>query len=269
MDFHSTPVASPINAHDRELFRIIPCKALSFNDPLYWLWLGWQDFKKAPLQALFYGLIILFITYTIAFIVFLTGNYLLIFASISAFMWISPILAYGFYDTSRQLRQNKFPSLKRSLYSIFRNKTATWSFAALLFFYCFFWTQIAGVIMLFYPPQHPVILPQLVLFYGIGSLIGLILASVIFSISAFSMPLLMDRRVSIWTAMASSINVVKENIFTSAFWALIIFLAVLIGLATFGLGLIITLPIIGFSTWHAYRNTLFRHRAHEEGVLFI
>jgi len=268
MDFHPPQSTATENIYT-PLFRVIPCKALSFFDPLYWVWLGWQDFKKAPLHALFYGLPFLAVTYFIATLVYVTQNYLLIFVFVSAFMWMSPVLAYGFYNISRQLYQQKTPSLKRSLRCVLRNKVATWSFAALLGFYCFFWTQIAGIILFFYPAAHPADIQALLLFYTIGSSAGFILASIIFSLSAFSMPLLMERRVSVPTAIASSLNVVVKNPLTCALWAFIIFMAVMIGIATFGIGLVFTLPTIGFGTWHAYRQTLHRQRSHDHHWRFL
>ena len=268
MDFHSPQSSTTENIYT-PLFRVIPCKALSFFEPFYWVWLGWQDFKKAPLHALFYGLPFLAITYFIATLVYMTQNYLLIFVFVSAFMWMSPVLAYGFYDISRQLYQHKTPSLKRSLQCILRNKVATWSFAALLGFYCFFWTQIAGIILFFYPAAHPANFQSLILFYTIGSTVGSVLAFIIFSLSAFSMPLLMERRVSVPTAIASSLNVVLKNPFTSVLWAFIIFLAVITGILTGGIGLAFTLPTIGFGTWHAYRQTLHRQRSHDDHWKFL
>jgi uncharacterized membrane protein len=38
------------------------------------------------------------------------------------------------------------------------------------------------------------------------------------------------------------------------FWAVLIVLFVGAGLVTLYLGLIVTLPLIGYATWHAYRD---------------
>jgi uncharacterized membrane protein len=45
-----------------------------------------------------------------------------------------------------------------------------------------------------------------------------------------------------------------ENPATMLFWAVLIVLFVGAGLVTFYLGLIVTLPLIGYATWHAYRD---------------
>ena len=56
------------------------------------------------------------------------------------------------------------------------------------------------------------------------------------------------------TAIATSVTAVKENPATMVFWAVLIVVFVGAGLVTLYLGLIVTLPLIGHATWHAYRD---------------
>jgi uncharacterized membrane protein len=49
-----------------------------------------------------------------------------------------------------------------------------------------------------------------------------------------------------------------NNAMVSAFWALLIVLLIAFGFMTFYLGLIVVLPVIGYATWHGYRDTLLR-----------
>jgi uncharacterized membrane protein len=39
-------------------------------------------------------------------------------------------------------------------------------------------------------------------------------------------------------------------------WGALIFACVLVGFATFFVGFIVLLPLIGHATWHAYRRTI-------------
>jgi len=39
-------------------------------------------------------------------------------------------------------------------------------------------------------------------------------------------------------------------------WGALIFAAVVIGFATMLLGFIVLMPLIGYATWHAYRDTI-------------
>ena len=105
-------------------------------------------------------------------------------------------------------------------------------------------------------------------FFGIGSAIGAIFAAVVFSAAAFSLPMLVDRKVDTVTAVVTSVNAVLRN---KPRWrrAACIVLAVAPGFALLFIGrnaaadspgscllLGLTLPLIGHATWHGYRATV-------------
>ena len=56
------------------------------------------------------------------------------------------------------------------------------------------------------------------------------------------------------TAIVTSFRAIQDNPATMLFWAVLIVLFVGAGLVTFYLGLIVTLPLIGYASWHAYRD---------------
>jgi uncharacterized membrane protein len=66
----------------------------------------------------------------------------------------------------------------------------------------------------------------------------------------------MDRKADLVTAVVSSFNAVMRNKAAMFLWALLIALAVVLGMATALVGLAITLPLIGHATWHAYQETI-------------
>ena len=57
-------------------------------------------------------------------------------------------------------------------------------------------------------------------------------------------------------AIAASFRSVQANPATMLFWAGLIVVFSLAGLVTLYLGLIVTLPLIGHASWHAYRDTI-------------
>jgi uncharacterized membrane protein len=106
-------------------------------------------------------------------------------------------------------------------------------------------------------------------FFGIGSAVGSIFALIVFASAAFSLPMMVDRRVDAVTAVVTSINAVLRNRVAMAVWAACIAVAVAPGFALLligrerGAGLVwimvglgITLPLIGHATWHAYKDTI-------------
>jgi uncharacterized membrane protein len=78
----------------------------------------------------------------------------------------------------------------------------------------------------------------------------------VFTTSAFSLPMIMDRKTDAITAVVTSVNAVRRNKKTMLIWAIIIVSFVMIGFATFFIGFIVFLPLIGHATWHAYRDTV-------------
>ncbi|MEF8833356.1 MAG: hypothetical protein V5A42_00700, partial [Halofilum sp. (in: g-proteobacteria)] len=67
-------------------------------------------------------------------------------------------------------------------------------------------------------------------------------------------PLMLDRRIDPVTALITSVRATLNNRFALAVWAVTIVALVAIGIATWFLGLIVIMPILGHASWHAYRD---------------
>ena len=91
-------------------------------------------------------------------------------------------------------------------------------------------------------------------FLGIGS--GFLFAVVAITISVVSFPLLLDRNVSLETAIRTSAQVVARNPDTIAVWGLIIAGGLIAGSIPLLLGLVVVMPVLGHATWHLYRRAL-------------
>jgi uncharacterized membrane protein len=91
---------------------------------------------------------------------------------------------------------------------------------------------------------------------GAGIGIGFLFAVAVLAISVVSFPLLLDRPVSVATALRTSLAAVGANPGTIAVWGLIIALSLVIGSLPFFLGLTIVLPVLGHATWHLYRRVV-------------
>jgi uncharacterized membrane protein len=109
---------------------------------------------------------------------------------------------------------------------------------------------------IFFPEQAVPSRLALLTFLAIGSAVGSVFATVAFAASAFSLPMLADRRTDAVTAVVTSVNAVLRNKRAMCVWAVVIVLSVAIGFATAMIGLAITMPLIGHATWHAYRETI-------------
>jgi uncharacterized membrane protein len=79
------------------------------------------------------------------------------------------------------------------------------------------------------------------------------MAAPIFASSVISMPLLLDRRVTLLQAVLTSWKAVLTNPVPMALWAALIMGLSLLGMATLFLGLVPLVPLLGHASWHAYR----------------
>ena len=90
----------------------------------------------------------------------------------------------------------------------------------------------------------------------VGTAIGYVIASIVFAISAVSIPLLLDRDVPVLVAIATSVVAVRKNWLVMLDWAATIVLLVGVGLAAFFAGLAITLPLVAGTLTGASSNNI-------------
>ncbi|HSR02722.1 MAG TPA: hypothetical protein VLM20_08000, partial [Methylophilaceae bacterium] len=76
----------------------------------------------------------------------------------------------------------------------------------------------------------------------------------VFSVSVVAIQLMADKKTDAVTAAIASLIAVVRNPLQMALWAITIVALVVIGFATFYIGLIVTMPIIGHASWHAYKD---------------
>jgi uncharacterized membrane protein len=89
---------------------------------------------------------------------------------------------------------------------------------------------------------------------GVG--VGFLFAVLVLTISVVSFPLLLDRDVGLYTAVATSARAVLTNPGPMAAWGLIVAGGLVIGSVPLLLGLIIVMPVLGHATWHLYRKVV-------------
>ncbi|TKB48135.1 DUF2189 domain-containing protein [Ferrimonas sediminicola] len=236
--------------------RVIPHNSLNYSDPFHWMHLAIRDFIAAPMVSLFYGFCFTVASVAIWAAVFIQGTHLVILPSLVVFMLAGPFLATGLYDVSWQLERGKRPNLFHSIRAIRRNGVSEWGFAVLLAVMMIFWMRVAAMIHALYPINQDAHIEQFLPFLSLGTLFGLLFTVSVFSFSAFSIPVMMERRVDIMTAISTSVSAVYHNAGVMVVWALIISACVVVGFATAGVGMLVIMPMLGYATWHGYIRTI-------------
>lgn len=235
---------------------VAPCRRIGMRAPLRWVRLGLRDLRAAPVQSLAYGFGIFLISVVVSGIGWFQGSGWMLLVLLSSFIFVAPVLAIGLYAISAQLARGERPSLARCLREERLHLGDTAVYSLILMVICLVWVRAGSGIQIFYPESGNPTLPELITFFTIGSAVGSIFALVAFAASAFSLPMLLDRRTDSVTAVVTSINAVLRNKPAMAVWIALIVAAVAIGFATALLGLAVTMPVIGHATWHAYRETI-------------
>lgn len=264
---HTEKFTSPLHSDDsRYWFGDRPPPAIrtvTVDQSSRWLARGWNDMMAAPVISLSYGAVFVVAAYLITFGLIQAGMGSLTLPLAAGFMLIGPLAAVGLYETSRSLSRNQKPTMGAALGAFGRRLGPLLVVGLLLMMMFMAWFLVAMVIFaIFYGTAPPtlttffstmMLAPQAPLFLLVGTGAGALLATAVFGISAISLPMIIDRDVSPVHAMAVSARAVTQNWKVMIGWAAMIALLIGVGMATFYIGLAITLPLVGHATWHCYK----------------
>jgi len=234
---------------------VAPSRTLAIGDPLGWLKLGWRDLLRAPAQSLFYGVALTGLSYLVAGFTWRYGTLALYLGLATGFVFVGPVLAIGLYSISRRSRTA----------ALLRSATACGGMAAPARRATdrggapdrAIGLGAGGLYRLHLLPRAlRGVLAGLRPFLGIGSAVGAVFSAVVFAASAFSLPMVMDRRTDSITAVVTSVNAVLRNKRPMLVWGALIVASVVLGFLTLFVGFVVLFPLLGHATWHAYRQTI-------------
>ena len=254
--------AVPVFAHPK-----VSIRTLELDVPWSWLSKGWHDLRSNPSVGVTYGVLAAITGYLITAGLFALDMVYLILPLMAGFLIIGPILAVGLYEVSRRNEQGLSTSIGEALAAFGRNRSQIALMGVALMLLMFLWSRIAALLFFLYfgmdPPSFENLFVETFLSAGswkfliIGTAIGGVLSFFAFAISVISIPMLLDRpEMNVIEAIATSFKSVQANAGPMLLWAALIVAFSLVGLITLYLGLIITLPLIGHASWHAYRDTV-------------
>ncbi len=227
--------------------------------PFAWLQAGWGDFVRNWPLSLTYGLVFTVLGFVL--VDFAWARLHLAMALTTGFLLVAPFLAIGFYDLSRRLEN---PGQLRPFQGVGENAGSIGLFALLLAFILSAWERLSAIMVglflrndivtgedfslgLLLAPEHLNFLVPYMLF-------GALVAALAFALAVVSLPMLMDRRVDLITAIVTSLWVVRENPLPMLVWAILIGVLGFVGLAAWFVPLAVIFPVLGHATWHAYRE---------------
>lgn len=248
-----------------------PILPIAMDQPLHWLALGFKDFAKAPLLSTLHGLVLALAGSLIAWVAH--DRFWLLAGGLSGFMVIAPVLATSLYAMSRAIERGEKVNLQLLIRTWtqwqlrFRKQPDSYwcliRFGLLLALAATGWViTSSALITLFAPvPIHTpmdfirhVVLAENNFLFEIWLGLGGVMAAPVFASSVISMPLLLDRKVTVLQAVLTSWKAVLTHPLPMALWAFLIMGFTLLGFMSLFLGLILIVPMLGHGSWHAYRQ---------------
>lgn len=239
----------------------LPVRHVAASRPLTWLALGWRDFTRSPVAGLVHG----------AFVAL--GGWVVLLVSLrygwvapgafSGFVIVGPILVTGLYEISRLLARGERAGLGEAVAAWRRGTQPLVQLGILLAVLGTLWVAASALLFTLFAPaplRGPVeflryaVVEQGDLLFTLWAILGGLGVAIVFSLTAVSPPLLLGRRVGLRQALLTSARAVGENPVAMLLWALVILIATSLSLATAMLGFLVTVPVLGHASWHAYRD---------------
>jgi uncharacterized membrane protein len=238
-------------------------RTITLAQPFAWLKQGWSDLHACFGPSLLHGLIVAAGGLTILTLTLHAS--LLMPGALSGFALIGPILCTGLYELSRRNAAGERPRLAHALEAWRRGTRPLVALGLLLFLAGTAWVLVSALLFALFV-NVPLDTPLRFLRYAASGQGGWLFflwlvagglgAALVFALTVVSAPLLLDRSVSLRTALLASVRAVGDNPGPMALWALLIMLATAASMATLMIGFVFSVPVIGHATWHAYRDLL-------------
>jgi uncharacterized membrane protein len=224
----------------------------------YWLKQGWHDLRAAGRPSLLHGLLVVVLSLAILATTLLRWELVMIAAS--CFVFIGPFLATGLYAISKSLSGGGRPSVTDAVNGWLHASKCLFRFGLLLVFACVVWVAFSLAMFYFFvnvritdPAEFlRYVLTQHDGLFLLWSILGGLYAALAFSVTVVTMPLLVDRDVTLWLAIRTSVRAVGENPVTMLWWAMVILGLTGVSFASGMLGFLVLYPLMGHASWHVY-----------------
>jgi uncharacterized membrane protein len=237
---------------------------ITLDHPWQWISKGWNDFKRTAVLSTIYGLIFFAASVLLTMLVFSSNFFFFVPPLTAGFFLVAPILSVFFYDTSRKLEQGETPSFGQTCDTCRKNPFNLTVMGLILMMLLVFWMMISNLVFAIFFSGMALHMDDMLhnlflsgnspAFLIAGLVSGGIIALGVFVITVISVPMLIDKDTNVFKAVTTSYNAVMKNPRPMLLWATLIVMSVGVGIVSFYLSFIISMPVIGYATWHAYRD---------------
>jgi uncharacterized membrane protein len=237
-------------------------RSVSWLSPFRWLARAMVDLRRSLRASCAHGLLMVLLGWLLLLVIG-THPYF-VAAAVTGFLLVAPVMTTGVCELTRRLHSGEPITFNDSLTPLQRNHHALLGFGGRLALVAIAWFVISTIMLeaIFRIPApslaetyyrgfaDTLTAPQLMAYTAIGG----VLALVVFAMSIVAVPLIIDRHASASQAVRASFEVLRTNPVTMVIWAALIVALTAIGFATFLVGMIVIIPLLGHATWRAYRD---------------
>lgn len=255
--------------HDTHSFKSIPydpipsskIRAVSLTAPFEWIKAGARDFANAPIMSLSYGLVFALIGVAISYASISQPQFTLTFWT--GFLLVGPFLAVGLYRAAQLREQGESISAGIVLKSFQAHKNQIALFIAMMLLIMMAWIRFSTLMVAVYFGQlspgieaftNALSSTEGFTFLAVLFASGGAFAFIVFAASALTLPMIIDEKSEMIPALVTSFKAVFQQPGPMLIWAALIAGLTLLGIATFFIGLVFIFPLLGYATWHSYKE---------------
>lgn len=243
----------------------IHVRHITLHDLGYALHQGYEDFAARPSFGAF--LLLIYPLAALLFVLFLQSSgqlAYLAFPIVAGLALLGPAVSVALFEMSRR-REAGLPSSWRAAFGWVRSASFApiLGLSLLMMLLYVAWLALAESLYLgTLGAAQPTFGDFLVRLFTTregaalmlyGNVCGLLFAFTALAMSVIAFPLLLERPVSLLSAVGASVRAVASNLGVMLLWGLLVTVLLLAGAAVFLVGLAAVLPILGHATWHLYR----------------
>lgn len=243
-------------------------RTLTLQDLRIALRKGWADVMAFRSDVVFVCLLYPVIGGVLTVLAVQGNSLQLVFPTLSGFALAGPVAAVGLYEMSRR-REAGEPTSWLAYLDVIKSPKFGGILMLSLFHVVVFLVWVMSANLIFDATLGPDAPVSIMAFARdvfttsagwamiiIGMAVGFVFAAAVLAISVVSFPLLLDRNVSLPTAVVTSVKVALKNPVPIGVWGLIVAGSLALGSLPALLGLVLVLPVLGHSTWHLYRQAV-------------
>ena len=240
--------------------RVLTPHRISTGNILKALGIGWRTFRAIPAASMVFATLFALIGLVLLLALGNFGISPMALPFAGGFMLVGPALLTGFFRLAAISAAGGRPRLFDAFPAFLQAPAGLWLLALLCAFLFLIWITDAAILYTLMIGNHQQGIDWLfslqgetVAFELWGMLMGSVLAFIILAVSAFSVPLLHERRVQLVQAVSASVRGVFANFSTMIAWGLVISAAIFVSILLLPL-LTVVLPVLAYASFNLYRK---------------